>query len=98
MCFIVELEVKDWPLGNEAPDLVGKDKDGEGLDYKALARLIFEEQLSQGWPGLAREVKMFADSRTMFRIRTKMLELIANMKPTCMERATLHVRLAVHGL
>ena len=39
-----------------------------------------------------------ADSRTMFRIRTKMLELIANMKPTCMERATLHVRLAVHGL
>ena len=30
MCFIVELEVRDWPLGNEAPDLVGKDEDGEG--------------------------------------------------------------------
>ena len=29
------------------------------LDYKALARVIFKEQLSQGWSGLAREVKMF---------------------------------------
>ena len=112
------------------------------LDDKALASVIYREQLSQGWPGLAREVKLIceeinipdvnchdlekshirraieehhkceiieemkkrekklgdlvenetarvkdymmlnniADSRTMFRIRTKMLELKANMK------------------